>query len=698
MRGVFFKNTQLYVIFTIESIAHYAGWNRTESIQLPFPCASLFVRKMDSSNSSSESGDCACDEVEEFEDLATEELEKGTISVYNRNGELWCPFCFAKKKVQYKYGELVQHAAGVARGKRGLEAAGKHKALLKYLKMHMSNMEEPPKERVVRLEQQTPISETTVRDEKLVWPWMGIIVNINNSVIVDGKRVGPGNNEIKSRFSRFNLKDVQTKWNYQGHLGVAILEFQKDMIGYGDAQDFERSFMEVGRCKRDWETKRISSEGPGKELYGWIANQQDYNKEDVIGKHLRNKGNLRTVAEVNTAWLQQNNQLVQNLDATIQNQNQMLQDSNRQVLSLQSMVAKTEKARHDAELARRCMEQLHKEELHAVEQEANRAMQMREDEIKKDQQKLIIELEKVQIRCNELEMQEVHNKTEQMKREKEINENETKMQLYRRIEDLYKAQEAKKLLLIKKQEGESNSLLVDQHKQQKLLVNRHRVEQEIQAVEAVLETKKLEANQGLEGISRMQTLEDKLEELKAHKEDLEELNKCLTYKERELNDEVQNAHKVAVKVLEKKGDEKHVGVKKMGDLDQEPWKVACKKKFKDSPDGWEVHFATAVSQWDERVRDVQWDPFKVIEVGEGHEWRLNDNDEKLIELREEYGEAVFDTVTTALEELQKYNASGRYPVPIPWNYIQNRKATLGEVIQFLGTEPAKRAGKRKRRA
>lgn len=573
-------------------------------------------------------------------------------------------------------------------GKRGVEAAGKHRALLKYLTAHMSHLAEPPKERLLHLEQEAPAPETTIKDEKLVWPWMGVIVNIDNSKVINGKRVGPGNGEIKDRFSRFHPKCVTTLWNYGGHQGCAVVEFEKDMIGYGDAQDFERSFLECGRGKREWDQKAVSLEGPGKELYGWVANQQDYKGNDLIGNHLRDKGNLRTVAEVNEAWSRQQDQLLQNLDATIQDQHQKLQDSTRQVFGLQSLVVQTEKARQEAEMQRIYMEQLHKQELLSVEQDAKRTIRMREDEIKKEREKLSAEFQNIKKRCKELERQEVHNDTEKMNKEREMNENEKKMQLFFQIQELHKAQETKKLRLIKKQEGESSSLLLDQHRKQKLLLNQHKLEQEIQNLEAILESKKLEANENHQASSNVRNLEEKLEELKVEKELLEDMNQKLTYKERELNDEVQNARKAAVKVLEKKVNLKHIAVKKMGELDQAPWKTACKQKFKNSPDGWELHFATEVTAWETNLRDVHWHPFKVVQVGEEPELRINDKDEKLMTLKREYGEPVFASVVNALKELQDYNASGRYPIPVPWNYKENRKATLEEIIQFLDTEMA----------
>ena len=62
---------------------------------------------------------------------------------------------------------------------------------------------------------------------------------------------------------------------------------------------------------------------------------------------------------------------------------------------------------------------------------------------------------------------------------------------------------------------------------------------------------------------------------------------------------------------------------------------------------------------------------------------IDENDEILKNLKNEYGDEVHKAVVTALMEMNEYNPSGRYIVPELWNFKEDRKATLKEGVAHI---------------
>lgn len=62
---------------------------------------------------------------------------------------------------------------------------------------------------------------------------------------------------------------------------------------------------------------------------------------------------------------------------------------------------------------------------------------------------------------------------------------------------------------------------------------------------------------------------------------------------------------------------------------------------------------------------------------------IDKEDEKLKNLKDEFGDEVYNAVTTALWELDEYNPSGKYPISELWNFKEGRKAPLREGISYL---------------
>ena len=62
---------------------------------------------------------------------------------------------------------------------------------------------------------------------------------------------------------------------------------------------------------------------------------------------------------------------------------------------------------------------------------------------------------------------------------------------------------------------------------------------------------------------------------------------------------------------------------------------------------------------------------------------IDEEDERLKDLQNEYGDEVYMAVTDALKEVNEYNPSGRYVVSELWNFKEGRKATLREGVEDI---------------
>ncbi|KAE7995202.1 hypothetical protein FH972_000027 [Carpinus fangiana] len=177
----------------------------------------------------------------------------------------------------------------------------------------------------------------------------------------------------------------------------------------------------------------------------------------------------------------------------------------------------------------------------------------------------------------------------------------------------------------------------------------------------------------------VEDLKDKEEELSS----LEAMNQILMIKERKTNDELQEARKELITGLKEVSTQANIRIKKMGELDIKPFRIATKRKHsnEESDDERAVELC---SLWEDYLRDPSWHPFKIImdRVGNAKEV-IHEEDEKLKKLKEEYGDEVLEAVTTALKEMNEYNPSGRYVVPELWNVKQGRRATLKEGVAHV---------------
>lgn len=127
----------------------------------------------------SDSDDYDSDELNEAYEEAWVGLKDGTVTCLNPDGTFRCPYSPARKKQNYKYSEIYQHAESVGKGNRGSVAAGKHVALREYLEKELAAKAPPQVQREMHWLQDIAPRVDSEDLDKRVYPWMGILQNID---------------------------------------------------------------------------------------------------------------------------------------------------------------------------------------------------------------------------------------------------------------------------------------------------------------------------------------------------------------------------------------------------------------------------------------------------------------------------------------------------------------------------------------
>lgn len=104
-------------------------------------------------------------------------------------------------------------------------------------------------------ESSTKTKKSECTEEKFVWPWVGLVANIQTEVDKTGRRVGRSGSTFRDELIEkgFDPTRVQPIWNFKGHSGFALVEFTRDIKGFENAMNFERSYKSDGHGKKDWE-------------------------------------------------------------------------------------------------------------------------------------------------------------------------------------------------------------------------------------------------------------------------------------------------------------------------------------------------------------------------------------------------------------------------------------------------------------
>lgn len=288
-------------------------------------------------SSSDEESDISDSDITEYKEKTCAQLRAGKRKVKLGEKTFRCPFCPGKMKQDYNLKDLLQHATGIgAAHKRKAKVRATHLGLAKYLEKDLASSLEKPLQIVV-YKPKTPDNE-----EKFVWPWMGIVVNLQPQLML---REFPREREdwLIAQFSRFRPHQVTILECVKDQTACAIVRFSKQWSGFKDASAFEQHFVAEKYAKADWSKTNCRKD----DLYGWLARSDDYDSSGPIGEYLRNNGDLKSVSDLEREGLQATDRRVAYYAHQIEEKNKHLQEleleNNKNAMKLERMMEEKDK-------------------------------------------------------------------------------------------------------------------------------------------------------------------------------------------------------------------------------------------------------------------------------------------------------------------------------------------------------------------
>ncbi|CAI9108601.1 OLC1v1008247C3 [Oldenlandia corymbosa var. corymbosa] len=506
-------------------------------------------------------------------------------------------------------------------------------------------------------------SISRAKDELIVWPLMAVVANIP-VVFQNGKYVGESGSRLRDEWTAkgYNPLRVHMCWTFRGHTGFAIVEFKKDWTGFTNAMTFEKDFEIDHHGKRDWEMKRDK----GNELYAWVAREEDFKLKGPIGEYLRKNGDLKTISGKETEDKRKDNFLMSNLANELVIKSQKCEQLKKKISRTEVLLSNVMKQKED-------MIEGYNEEMKKMQQIQNAELQHVLNEHKRSNLQLEARKQELMMRENDLKQREALTESEKQKLNQQKEMNEKAIQEQQNADD-------KLLKLAEDQKKEKEALHKKIIELESKLDQKQALELEIERMRGAVEVMTHMGEVGdTEAEKKKKLIEEELQEKQEELDALETVNQTLTIKQRLGNDEVQDARKEMMQGL--KDSRAFICVKRMGELDEKPFHIAVKRKFPGKQAA--VKVAELSSLWENHLRDPDWHPYKVVMDGEVAKEILDESDEKLSGLKAEYGDEVYQAVVKALNEVNEYNPSGRYPLPELWNAKEGRRATLKEGVEYI---------------
>ncbi|KAF3943179.1 hypothetical protein CMV_030234 [Castanea mollissima] len=559
---------------------------------------------------SSEESDISESEINDYIDKPYEELTAGKFKVKGLNGNLRCPFCAGKKKQDYKYKDLLQHASGVGKGSANRSAKQKanHLALAKYLETDLAGEVDQTQRPVLP----QPVAPLPKLDDL-----------------------------------RFQPVEIVVFPDEKDLMGQAIVKFSNDWRGFMNCAEFEKLFEIEHRGKKEWNAQKTNL---GSNCYGWCARADDYDAEGPIGDFLRNKGQLRTVSDIDREAAQSRNNVVADLaneiDITNENLNELQYKYNEKTMSLSRMLEEKDRLHYAFEEETRKLQRLARDNVHRIFEE---------------QEKLNYELETKKRRLDswskELNKRETLTELERQKLDEEKKKHDLRNNSLQLASLEQKRADENVLRLVEEQKREKEEALNKILQLEKQLDAKQKLEMEIEEIKGKLQVMKHLGDEDDAAVQKkMEDMSNELQEKVEDLNDVESMNHVLIAKERQSNDELQDARKQLITGLtDMITTRTNIGIKRMGEIDHKAFQDTCKKRFHIEEAN--LQATKLCSLWQEHLKNPKWHPFKVVEVNGNPQEILDEDDEKLRNLKQEWAQQIMRQ-SSILTKLGTWNNLG----------------------------------------
>ncbi|KAL2520099.1 Uncharacterized protein Fot_24022 [Forsythia ovata] len=130
---------------------------------------------------------------------------------------------------------------------------------------------------------------------RIVKPWTVIVANLpvrtENNIRVDNCNIN-----LKQRWKThgYLINNFQPLYDYRAHSGFALIECSRDIEGLKSAFLFDLSYVEKRKEKAEWEEALEQTD----KLFTWMAYEEDYNKNDIVGYNLTNGRDLTSIPNI----------------------------------------------------------------------------------------------------------------------------------------------------------------------------------------------------------------------------------------------------------------------------------------------------------------------------------------------------------------------------------------------------------------